>query len=219
MVAIRILVADDHSIVRRGVRALLESRPGWSVCGEAETGAEAVYKAKWLKPDVIVMDISMPVMNGLEATRQLHKEMPETPVLILSMHESDQIMREVLLAGARGYVLKSDLDINLLVAIPALHRGKTFFGGKVSQFHLDGILKNVVESPQKPRRPSPRLTLRQKQVVRLLAEGKMNKEIAAALNISMKTVQIHRAHIMQKLALRSPGGLVRYALRNKIVGI
>jgi DNA-binding NarL/FixJ family response regulator len=219
MTSIRILVADDHSIVRRGVRALLESQAGWSICGEAATGAEAILKAKRLKPDIIVMDISMPELDGLEATRQIHAVMPEIPVLILSMHESDQHVREMLDAGARGYVLKSDLDRNLSVAIQTLRQGKTFFSAKVSEIVVDGFIQGAAKKRQQAQRPSRALTPRQKEVVRLLAEGKTNKEIGVILGISTKTVETHRAQIMRRLELRSFSDLVLYAARENIVNI
>jgi DNA-binding NarL/FixJ family response regulator len=212
-------VADDHSIVRRGVRALLESQAGWSICGEAATGAEAILKAKRLKPDIIVMDISMPELDGLEATRQIHAVMPEIPVLILSMHESDQHVREMLDAGARGYVLKSDLDRNLSVAIQTLRQGKTFFSAKVSEIVVDGFIQGAAKKRQQAQRPSRALTPRQKEVVRLLAEGKTNKEIGVILGISTKTVETHRAQIMRRLELRSFSDLVLYAARENIVNI
>jgi DNA-binding NarL/FixJ family response regulator len=219
MASIRILVADDHSIVRRGVRALLESQAGWKICGEAATGAEAILKAKRLKPDVIVMDISMPELNGLEATRQIHAVMPETLVLILSMHESDQHVREMLDAGARGYILKSDLDQNLYVALQTLLEGKKFFSPKVSEIVVDGFLKGAAKQRQQAKQPSPTLTPRQREVVRLLAEGKSNKEIGVILGISTKTVEAHRAQIMHRLELDSFSDLVLYAARENIVEI
>jgi DNA-binding NarL/FixJ family response regulator len=217
MALTRILVADDHSVVRRGVRALLESESGWNVCGEAATGAEAILKAKRLKPDIIVMDISMPEVSGLEATRQIHEELPDTPVLILSMHDSDQLVRDALSAGARGYVLKSDLDRNLFVAVQALRQGKTFFSPKVSEIVLDGFLRRQAGPLARDKRPHTELTPRQKEVVRLLAEGKSNKEVAGTLGISAKTVEVHRAQIMRRLGLRSFSDLVRYAVREKLV--
>jgi len=218
--SIRILVADDHSIVRRGLRALLETQAGWEICGEAATGAETILKAKRLKPDVIVMDISMPELDGLEATRQIHKEMPEIPVLILSMHESDELVRSILEAGARGYILKSDLDRNLFVAIRAVLGGrKTFVSAKVADIVLGGFMKTATTRARAFHQPSAPLTARQKEVVRLLAEGKINKEVADALGISTKTVEAHRAQIMRKLALRSFSDLVRYAVREKMVEV
>jgi len=213
---VRILVADDHSIVRRGVRVLLETHPGWKVCGEAATGAEAVAQVKRLKPDVAVVDITMPDLNGFEATRQICKAAPRTEVLILTMHESEQTLRGVLDAGARGYVLKSDLDLSLVAAIESLLRHKPFFSSRVSEMVLEGYLKGDVQPRRAATGPAP-LTTRQREIVRLLAEGKTNKEVAAALGISVKTVETHRTNIMRKLQLRAFSDLVRYAVRHKLV--
>ena len=176
MPSTRILVADDHSLVRRGVRALLETQREWTICGEATTGAEAILKAKRLRPDIIVMDISMPEVNGLEATRQIHAEMPETPVLILTMHDSDQFVREVLDAGARGYVLKSDLDRNLFLAIQALRQGKTYFSAKVSEIVLEGFMRTHAARPPRAKGQSPELTSRQKEIVRLLPRARSTRK-------------------------------------------
>jgi len=213
---VRILVADDHSIVRRGVRVLLETHPGWKVCGEAATGAEAVAQVKRLKPEVAVVDITMPDLNGFEATRQIREAAPRTEVLILTMHESEQTLRGVLDAGARGYVLKSDLDLSLVAAIESLLRHKPFFSSRVSEMVLEGYLKGDVQPRRAATAPAP-LTPRQREIVRLLAEGKTNKEVAAALGISVKTVETHRTNIMRKLQLRAFSDLVRYAVRHKLV--
>ena len=215
--SVRVLVADDHALVRRGVRDLLETKPGWKVCGEAGSGAEVILKAKKLRPSVIVLDISMPEVNGLEATRQLRRELPGIPIIILTMHESYQTMREVLDAGAHGYVLKSDLDLNLIVAIETLLRGGTFFSSKVSQLFMDGYTKAPADGLKDGKSPLPRLTPRQEEVVRLLAEGKTNKEVALALGISVKTAETHRTQIMHKLGLPSFSELVKYAVREKLV--
>jgi DNA-binding NarL/FixJ family response regulator len=215
---VRILVADDHSIVRRGVRALLETRPGWKVCGEAATGAEAVEQAKKLRPDVVVIDITMPDLNGFEATRQIRAATPETEVLVLTVHESEQALREVLDAGALGYVSKSDLDLNLSTAIESLLRHKPFLSSRVSEMMLERYLKQDV--PPKPVGAGPTiLTPRQREIVRLLAEGKTNKEVALALGISVKTAETHRNNIMRKLHLRSFSHLVRYAVRHNLVEV
>ncbi len=215
---VRILVADDHSIVRRGVRALLETRPGWKVCGEAATGAEAVKQAKKLRPDVVVIDITMPDLNGFEATRQIRAATPQTEVLVLTVHESEQALREVLDAGALGYVSKSDLDLNLSTAIESLLRHKPFLSSRVSEMMLEGYLKRDV--PPKPVGAGPTiLTPRQREIVRLLAEGKTNKEVALALGISVKTAETHRNNIMRKLHLRSFSHLVRYAVRHNLVEV
>jgi len=215
---VRILVADDHSIVRRGVRALLETRPGWKVCGEAATGAEAVKQAKKLRPDVVVIDITMPDLNGFEATRQIRAATPQTEVLVLTVHESEQALREVLDAGALGYVSKSDLDLNLSTAIESILRHKPFLSSRVSEMMLEGYLKRDV--PPKPVGAGPTiLTPRQREIVRLLAEGKTNKEVALALGISVKTAETHRNNIMRKLHLRSFSHLVRYAVRHNLVEV
>ena len=215
---VRILVADDHSIVRRGVRALLETHAGWKVCGEAATGAEAVKQAKKLRPDVAVIDITMPDLNGFEATRQIRTVAPQTQILVLTVHESEQALREVLDAGALGYVSKSDLDLNLSAAIESLLRHKPFFSSSVSEMMLKRYLKQDVPSKLPGTGPAT-LTPRQREIVRLLAEGKTNKEVALALGISVKTAETHRNNIMRKLQLRSFSHLVRYAVRHNLVEV
>ena len=213
---VKILIADDHEIVRRGLRAILENQPEWHVVDEAVTGREALEKAKSSSPDVAVIDIGMPELNGLEATRQILKLLPQTEVLILTMHESEQIIREVLAAGARGYVLKSDAGKDLVTAVDALCHHRTFFSSKVSEMLLHSYLRRSdrTESVDTTR---SRLTAREREIVQLLAEGKSNKEVATALNISIKTAETHRTNIMNKLDLRSITELVRYAVRNNIV--
>jgi len=208
----RILVADDHQVVRTGLRALLESKPGWQVCAEAANGREAVEKADQLKPDVAVLDIGMPLLNGVEATRQIRKLSPQTEILILTMHESEQLVQEVLGAGAHGYILKDDADRNLIAAIDALRRHKPYLSSKVSE-----AVSNV-GSPSDDGSPMrSRLTPREREIVQLLAEGKSNKEVAGYLGISVKTAETHRANIMLKLDFHSLADLVRYAVRNKII--
>src|SRR5271165_36589 len=173
--AVRILVADDHEIVRRGLRALLDAQPNWEVVGEAVSGREAVDLAKQLTPDIAIIDVGMPELNGLEATRQILKALPQTEVLILTMHESEQIVREVLDAGARGYVLKSDAGKDLVAAVEALCQHRTFFSSKVSEMMLHTYLRHSdrAETPEVSR---SRLTTREREIVQLLAEGKSNKE-------------------------------------------
>jgi DNA-binding NarL/FixJ family response regulator len=210
----RILLADDHEIVRKGLRTVLEQRPEWEVCGEAATGRDAVKQAVELKPDVVVLDISMPELNGLEAARQILKEVPKTEVLILTVHESETLVREVLDAGARGYLLKSDASKHLLSAIDSLLLRKPFLTSKVSEIVLEGYLNGYEPLKGEPRR---RLTAREREIVQLLAEGKSNKEVATILNISVKTAETHRTNIMRKLDLHSISELVRYAVRNKII--
>lgn len=216
MAKVRILVADDHEVVRRGFRALLEARPEWEVCGEAVTGREAVEKAAQTRPDVVVMDISMPELNGLEATRQIVKAAPQVEVLILTIHDSEELVPEVLKAGARGYVLKSDAGKDLVAAVDAVRRHKPFFTSRVSEIVLEGYLRGDSRTG-KAEMKRGRLTAREREIVQLLAEGKSNKEIAVALNISVKTVETHRANIMNKLGIHSVTELVRYAVRNRIV--
>lgn len=181
MTKVRILVADDHELVRRGLRSVIESQPGWEVSGEAIDGREAVQKVKQLKPDVVILDISMPGLNGLDATRQIMKVHPLAKVLILTVHESDQLAREVLDAGARGYLLKSDAGQDLVSAVEALRRNKTFFTANVAQMILDGYLAVGSDSSGETRPSRDRLTPRQKEIVQLLAEGKSSKEVAVAL--------------------------------------
>ena len=216
MAALRLLVADDHDVVRKGLCALLQEQPGWEIAGEASDGRDAVEKAKKLKPDVTVLDISMPHLNGLEAARQILKDVSTTKILILTMHDSDTLIREVLNAGARGYVLKTDAGVDLVNAVDALRRNKTFFTPKVAQMVLDGYLKKDVRAEEVDA-PGTRLTPRQREIVQLLAEGKSSKEVAVALNLSVKTAETHRANIMRRINCHSVTEIVRYAIRNKII--
>jgi len=215
MNALRILLADDHEVVRRGLRALLETRPGWEVVGEAATGREAVEMARRLKPEVAILDISMPELNGLDATGQILKEAPQTEVLVLTVHDSEQMVWGVLHSGARGYVLKSDAGRDLVAAVEALSRHKSFFSADISDVVLQGYLQ--FQQPESSGPAPSRLTSREREVVQLLAEGRSNKEVASALGISVKTAETHRANVMQKLGLHSLPELVRYAVRNNIV--
>ena len=210
---LRIVVVDDHAVVRRGVRALLESHAGWEVVAEATTGREAVEAVKQHRPEIVVMDLSLPELNGLEATRQIVHESQQTEVLVLTMHHSEQLAREVLKAGARGYVLKSDADENLITAVEALRQHKPFLTSGVTEFMLDGFLKDA-GGPDDASRET--VTPREREIIQLLAEGQSNKEAAASLGVSVKTIEAHRANIMRKLRLRSVSDLVRYAIRNKI---
>lgn len=213
---LRILVVDDHDIIRRGLKDLLTARAGWEICGEAKTGKEAVTLSEQLKPDVIVMDISMPDLNGMEAARRIHKILPKTGILILTMHFSDQLVRDVVEAGARGYILKSDADRELVTAVDSIANRGTFFTPRASEMLLDGFSRHVTGADLKiPRRD--RLTTREREVVQLLAEGKTSKEVASALGISVKTAETHRANIMRKLELHSVSELVRYAIKNQII--
>lgn len=209
---VRILIADDHDVVRQGVRAILEGRAGWVVCGEASTGREAVAKAIDLQPDVVVLDISMPELNGLEATRQIRRAV-SAKILILTMHESDQVVSEVLDAGAHGYVLKTDAGRTLVEAILALLRHREFLTERV---HPVADRRTAARgAPVTRRRRS--LTPRQREVLQLLTEGRSNKEIGVILGMTTKTAETHRAHILAKLRLHSMSELVRYAIRNRII--
>jgi DNA-binding NarL/FixJ family response regulator len=217
MGTLRVLVADDHEVVRKGLRSIVEEQPGWELAGEASDGREAVDKARALRPDVAVVDVSMPGLNGLEATRQMLRHDAETKVLILTMHESDPLIREVLDAGARGYLLKSDASRDLVTAVEAIRRNKTYFTARVAQIVLDGYLDKKQRSTPATDSPASRLTPRQREIVQLLAEGKSSKEVAVALGLSVKTAETHRANIMRRLECHSVSELVRYAIRNNII--
>ena len=211
---LRILIVDDHAVVRRGVRSLLESHEGWEVCGEATTGRDAVEQSQRLRPDVVVMDLSLPELNGLDATRQILKDSPRSEILVLTMHHSEELARDVLQAGARGYVLKSDADQSLIAAVNSLREHKPFLSSKVTEFVLDDYLRRTDALDEALTHEA--VTAREREIVQLLAEGKSNKEAASTLGISVKTIEAHRANIMRKLRLRSVSDLVRYAIRNKI---
>jgi DNA-binding NarL/FixJ family response regulator len=216
MANLRLLVADDHDVVRKGVRTLLEEQPGWEVAAEAADGREAVEKAKLVQPDVTILDLSMPELNGLEAAREILKTV-QTKILILTMYDSDPLIRQTLQAGARGYLLKSDAGKDLVSAVDALRRNKTLFTPKVAQMVLEGYLGRPTkdnEAEDNNRKNGLRLTARQKQILQLLAEGKSSKEVAVTLNISVKTAETHRANIMRRLDCHSVTELVRYAIRN-----
>jgi len=213
---LRILIADDHDIIRRGLRQLIHSHPGWEVCAEAKTGREAVSLAEQHSPDIIVMDISMPELNGLEAAQRIHKMLPKTGIAILSLHFSDQLVRDIVAAGARAYITKSDADRDLVSAVEALANRRTFFTPRAAEILLSGFSDArtgaAVESG-----PRERLTPREREIVQLLAEGNSSKEVAVALGISVKTAETHRANIMRKLELHSVSELVRYAVKNQII--
>lgn len=210
---LRILVADDHHVVRTGLRTLLETKSGWEVCAEAADGREAVEKAGELMPDVAILDIGMPLLNGVEATRQIRKMSPKTEVLILTMHDSEILIQEVLEAGARGYILKDDADRNLIAAVGALSHHKPYLSSRVSKVFSNTVLSSSDDSGSDRRR----LTPREREILQLLAEGKSNKEVSGILGISVKTAETHRANIMLKLDFHSITELVRYAVRNKII--
>ena len=206
----RILIADDHDVVRSGIRRIIEDQPGWSVVAEATDGKDAVAKAIATKPDVAILDYRLPLIDGIEATRQIRRHVPKVEVLIFTMHDDEELLRELLVAGARGYVLKSDAGQHLISAVQSLSEHKPFFTDRASQVLLDIFLTKAGQV-------KPILTGREQVVVQLVAEGHTNKEIAAVLGISIKTVETHRAAIMRKLDLTSSAALVRYAIRNNLV--
>jgi len=213
--ALRILVADDHEVVRRGVRTLLEAEPGWTVCAEATTGREAVEAAKRLRPDIVILDISMPELNGLEAARQIRSALPEAEIVILTIHESEEVIREVLATGARGYVLKSDAGRDLVTAIGTLRHGKPFLTPRVAELMLDGFIEGEKGSPA-PGRRAGRLTPREREFLQLLAEGRSNKEIAADLYLAEGTVKNYVTALLGKLGARDR---TQAALRARALGL
>jgi DNA-binding NarL/FixJ family response regulator len=207
---IRILLADDHALVRQGFRMILEAQPDMEIVGQAGNGREAVELAEKLHPDVVVMDVAMPELNGTEATRRLAASTPRTRVLALSMHKDSVYVREILRAGARGYLLKDSGDTDLVAAVRAVAKGEGYISPAVSDAVLSDYRKHVSD-------PIDLLTGREREVLQSIAEGKTNKEIATALNLSVYTVEAHRGRIMEKLNLHSTGELVRFALRNGLI--
>jgi DNA-binding NarL/FixJ family response regulator len=214
LIDLRILIADDHELARKGIRSVLETHPGWEVCGEARDGREAVEFASKLKPDILVMDIGMPNLNGLDAARQILTIMPECRILILTVHDWEQAVREVLAVGARGFLLKSDAGRDLVTAVEALQHRGTYFTSKVAQMMLDGFLRPHAESDASGQQV---LTPREREVIQLVAEGKSTKEVATALKLSVKTAETHRTNLMRKLDLHSVAEVTLYAVRNGIV--
>ncbi|RJF91117.1 response regulator [Sphingomonas cavernae] len=208
----RILIADDHEAMRQGVRSFIETRPGWSVIAEASDGHQALQLALQTRPDIAIIDYSLPLLNGLELTRALKRDIPNIEILIYTMHDREDILIEVLRAGARGYVLKSDTGPHLLAAVEALAVRKPYFSGAVSETLLDHFLETSAASSN-----ATTLTPREREIVQLIAEGKINKEIAHILELSVKTIETHRAAAMHKLNLKTTAELVRYAVRNNIV--
>jgi two-component system response regulator NreC len=212
---LRILLADDHKVVRQGTRALLSTIPEWEIVGEADNGRDAVSLTAELKPDIVILDIGMPELNGLDATRQIKKKLPETEVLIFTGQETEELVHDVFDSGARSYIMKTDAADHLIDALKALSEHKHFFTSRISEIvfarYIQGK-KTVEGAPEKSR-----ITDREREIVQLLAEGKTSKEIATMLGISVRTVETHRAGIMKKLGLKSFSELIRYAIRNKIV--
>jgi len=213
---LRILIADDHEVARKGIRSLLEGHAGWEVCGEARDGREAVECAGKLKPDVLLLDIGMPNLNGLDAARQILATTPDARILILTVHDSEQTVREVLAVGALGFLLKSDAGRDLLAAVEALQHRRTFFTSSVAQMMLEGYLRPHDEEDGSGRCV---LTPREREVIQLVAEGKTTKEVATALRLSVKTAETHRTNLMRKLDLHSVAALTLYAVRKGIVQI
>ncbi|WP_336487024.1 response regulator transcription factor [Methylobacterium nigriterrae] len=209
---VTILIVDDHIAVRRGVQTILEGRDGFEIVAEVGTGASAIDLAERHKPDVAVIDYSLPAMNGSQLTRRIREASPRTEVLVYTMHESDALVRDVLGAGARGYLLKSDADQHLIAAVDALAHHQPYFTGRVNEALLAHYLAHPGEGSQ-----LDTLTCREREVVQLIAEGHSSKQVGAALAISLKTVETHRASAMHKLGLETTAALVRYAVRNKLV--
>ena len=207
----RIMIVDDHDAVRRGVRTLVESRANYCVVGEASNGREAMELAKESQPDIVILDYSIPELNGLDLSHQLKRASPRIEILIYTMHDREELIAEILHAGVRGFVLKSDTEKHLLAALDALSIHRPYFSGAVSETLLDKFLES------KPHPTASSLTHREREIVQLIAEGRINKEIAQLLNISVKTVETHRASAMHKLKLRTTADLVRYAIRNRII--
>jgi DNA-binding NarL/FixJ family response regulator len=212
---VRILIADDHEVLRDGVQRLIERQAGWEVCATAITGREAVEKTEKLRPDVVLLDLSMPELNGLEAARQIKRRVPETELLIFTAHETDDVIREAFAAGVKGFVLKSDAASHLIDAIKALSQHQLYFTGVVSSILFDKALRPPLKRAGEATRD--RLTARERELLQLVAEGKSNKEVADALGIGVRTAEKHRATVMSKLDIQSVAGLTRYAIRNKII--
>ena len=215
---IKILIADDHEVVRHGVRDLLSAQPGWEVCHQASTGREVMEMAAKGPPlDIVIMDLSMPGLNGMETTRQMRKMYPDTKIIIFTMHETEDLVREVFQAGTHGYVLKSDAGTHLVTAIKAVLEGRHFCSSKLSEWIFEGFLRGTTGNESSEASAEEALTPRERETVQLLSEGQSNKEVATIMGISVKTVETHRAVIMRKLRLRSFSDLVRYAIRNHII--
>ena len=207
----RIIIVDDHDAIRRGVRQLLENEPYFEVVGEAADGRTALELAREVKPDIAILDYSIPEMNGLDLSHALKRELPRIEILLYTMHDREEIIMDVLRAGVRGFVLKSDAEKHLIAALDALSIHRSYFSGAISDTLLDQFLES------KPHAFASSLTHREREVVQQVAEGRINKEIAERLNISVKTVETHRASAMRKLKLRTTADLVRYAVRNQLI--
>ena len=215
MAKVRIMLADDHTVVRQGLRKILEDRPEWEVIAEAGDGREAVRQAEEHKPDVAIIDVAMPLLNGIETTRQISKRSPNTRILILSMHSDEAYVNQILKAGATGYLLKDSADVDLVQAVDAVSRGKSFFSPAISKVMLDDYVRQLADKGITDRYES--LSEREREIFQLIAEGKANKEIAVLLSISPSTVETHRARIMEKLDLHSAAEIVLYAVRRGVI--
>jgi RNA polymerase sigma factor (sigma-70 family) len=208
---LRILIADDHEVVRSGLRSVLEGRPEWTVVGEARDGKEAIQLAVQLKPDIVIIDYGLPVINGIEATRQIKMRHPPAEMLMFTMHDDETLVAHALEAGARAYLLKTDVRAHLIAAIESLAAHKPFFTGQISETLLNSFLSNRLSERKDALAPRERI------VVQLIAEGHSNREISEILHVSVKTVEAQRASAMKKLQLTSTAALVRYAIRNKFI--
>ena len=212
---IRILLADDHTVMRSGLRLLLERQPGFQVVGEAADGRETVEMSDALKPDVVVLDIAMPNLNGIEAARQIAAKLPGTSIVILSMHSDESYVLRALKAGARAYLLKDSAESDLINAIKAVTEGKAFFSPAISKMLVDDYMRRLQQRGVED--SYELLTTREREILQLLAEGKSNKEVANLLNLSLYTVETHRGNIMQKLNLHSVPELILYAVRKGVI--
>ena len=215
MARLRILLADDHTVVRQGLRKILEDRSEWEVVAEAGDGREAVRQAEEIKPDVAIIDVAMPLLNGIETTRQIARKSPATRILVLSMHSDEAYVNQILKAGATGYLLKDSADVDLLQAVDAISKGKSFFSPGIAKVMLDDYVRQLADKGITDRYES--LSEREREIFQLIAEGKANKEIAALLSISPSTVETHRARIMEKLDLHSAAEIVLYAVRRGVI--
>lgn len=212
---VRILLADDHTIVRQGLRKVLEERPEWEVVAEAGDGREAVRLAEQHRPDVAIVDVAMPLLNGIETTRQITKRVPNARVLVLSMHADEAYVTQILQAGATGYLLKDSADVDLVKAVEEAVSGRSFFSPAIARVMLDDYRRQLTDKGVSDRYEI--LSEREREIFQLIAEAKANKEIAALLNVSTSTVETHRAHIMEKLDLHSAAEIVLYAVRRGVI--
>jgi len=213
---LRILIADDHDVMRQGTQAVIERHPGWQVCGLAVNGREAVARAVELKPDVVILDMTMPQLNGLDAAIQIKRQVPAAEILMFTAHETDDLIRQAFEIGVKSFIVKTEAHQFLVEAIESLARHKPYFTAKVSEILFSNIL-NRAEGGRDAAEAGERLSAREREIVQLIAEGKSNKEVAAALGISVRTAETHRASILRKLNLDSVAALVRYAIRNNMI--